>query len=150
MTLVQGDRDARVSTHPSHEDDELRGRTYAVPFDAVWTAALRLAGGGLARWRVTRAEDVPGVIQAEVRPLLRGGATDVLIRIGLDRDGQTRVDLVASSRARRGGRRGSRRLTRRFLRALDRDLATSRGGAPAARRPAASSGGRVPGTGAHA
>lgn len=124
MTVVQpGDGRNRTSTHPAHPDAELRGSTYAIPFDAVWTTALSLAGGGLSRWNVVRADDGPGVIQAEVRPRLWGEPVDILVRVGLDADAQTRVDLVASSRGHRSDMGASRRQVIRFLRALDRALA---------------------------
>lgn len=126
MTLAQaGDGGNRTSTEASHPDPELRGRTYAIPFDAVWTAALSLAGGGLSRWGVVRADDGPGVIQAEVRPRLWGEPVDVLVRVGLDPDAQTRVDVVASSRGQRRDLGASRRQVIRFLQALDRVLAAS-------------------------
>ncbi|HSG47520.1 MAG TPA: DUF1499 domain-containing protein [Longimicrobiales bacterium] len=126
MTLVQGDRRNRTSTHPAHPDPLLRGRTYAIPFDTVWTAALRLAGGGLPRWNVIRADDGPGVIQAEVRPRLWGENGDALVRVGLDADAQTRVDLVSSSRGNRNDLGASRRRAIRFFKALDRALAAGR------------------------
>lgn len=127
MTLVQGDRKNRTSTHPAHSDRLLRGRTYAIPFDAVWTAALHLADGGLARWKVLRADDGAGIIQAEVRPRFWGENGDALIRVGLDADAQTRVDLVSSSRGRKSDLGTSRRRAIRFFRALDRALFASRG-----------------------
>jgi len=122
VTLVQGDRKNRTSTHPSHPDRLLRGRTYAIPFDTVWTAALHLADGGLARWTVIRADDGPGIIQAEVRPRFWGENGDALIRVGLDPDAQTRVDVVSSSRGSRSDLGTSRRRAIRFFRALDRAL----------------------------
>lgn len=122
MTLVQGHRKNRASTHEAHEDPSLRGRTYAIPFDTVWKAALDLAEGGLSRWFVVRHDDGAGVIRAEVRPLLWGENADVLIRIGLDRNAQTRVDLVSSSRGEKSDWGGSRRRVSRFFRAMDRKL----------------------------
>lgn len=126
MTLLhQADRRNRASTHPEHRDPLLRGRTYAIPFDAVWTAALQLAGGRLSRWSVVRADDGPGVIQAEARPLLWGEPGDILVRVRLDSDAQTRVDLISSSRGNRTDLGASRRRAIRFFAALDRALAVS-------------------------
>lgn len=125
MTLVQGLRENRTSTHPGHGDPDLRGRTYAIPFDRVWTTAVELAGGKLSRWFIVRDDDGPGVIQAEVRPRLWGENADVLIRIGLDEDAQTRVDLVSSSRGQRRDWGASRRRVIRFFKALDRALSAT-------------------------
>ena len=125
MTLVQGLRKNRASTHPHHEDADLRGRTYAIPFDQVWEAVVYLAGGGLSRWLVLRADDGPGIVQAEVRPILWGENSDVLIRVKLDRNAQTRVDITSSSRGTRGDLGASRRRVLRFIQALDQRLSAT-------------------------
>lgn len=125
MTLVQGLRKNRASTHPHHEDPDLRGRTYAIPFDDVWEATVYLAGGGLSRWLVLRADDGPGIVQAEVRPLLWGENADVLIRVKLDRNAQTRVDATSSSRGTRGDLGASKRRVLRFFQALDQRLSAT-------------------------
>ena len=117
---------ARAGTRHDAADPGLRGRTYAIPFDRVWTAAIVLAGGKLRGWRIVFADDHNGVITAEYHSLLLRSAADVEIRIGLDEDAQTRVDATSASR--RGGPdlgANARRL-RRFLRALDRRLAQPR------------------------
>jgi hypothetical protein len=97
-----------------------RGRTYAVPFEQVWTATL-----GLARrrrgWTVLLADDLEGLICAEARTPLRF-VDDVEIRIGLDENAQTRVDLRSASRKGVGDLGKNARRIRRFLRALDREL----------------------------
>ena len=103
-------------------DDALRGRTYAIPFDRVWNAALALAGGELRGWGVSRSDDQGGVADAVSTPLLLGAAADVRIRIGLDSNGQTRVDMEAKSRTGRGDLGSNRRRIRRFMDALDRKL----------------------------
>jgi hypothetical protein len=125
LTLAQADRENRISTDPAHSDPDLRGRTYAIPFDTVWNASVRLAAGGIPRWLLVRQDDIPGMLQAEVRPRLWGENADVLIRIRLDQDAQTRVDVVASSRDPRWDWGGSRRRVIRFLNELDRSLAAS-------------------------
>ena len=122
MALIRGGRDKRIATHPAHQDPQLRGRTYAIPFDAVWNAAVRLAAGGIPRWLLTRQDDVPGILQAEVRPLLWGENGDVMVRIKLDADAQTRVDMVASSRGTGRDWGANRRRIRSFFRALDESL----------------------------
>lgn len=91
-------------------------RTYAIPFERVWQAALALAQGGLRGWHVLQADDYEGVIVAQVRAgLLRRSTHAVVVRIGLDADGQTRV-------AGTGPHPAARRHTARFLQALDQAL----------------------------
>ena len=117
---------ARTGTQRDAADPGLRGRTYAIPFDRVWTAALVIAGGKLRGWRIIHADDHEGLITAEHHSLLLRSAADVEIRIGLDQDAQTRVDATSASR--RGGPdlgANARRL-RRFFRALDRRLTSAR------------------------
>jgi hypothetical protein len=110
-------------TDPEHRDPHLRGRRYAIPFARVWSAALTLAGGGLRRWSVESSDEIEGVIRARTVTLVFRFVDDVEIRVGLDRDAQTRVDL--SSRSRKGkwdlGKNGRR--IRKFLKRLDRELA---------------------------
>ena len=55
-----------ASTAPGHDDTRLRGRTYAVPFDRVWRAILRIIDRN-ARWEFTAADDAAGLIQVDVR-----------------------------------------------------------------------------------
>jgi hypothetical protein len=121
----------RAFTAPDAADPRLRGRTYAVPFDAVWRTALGLMDGGLNGWRVVGADDEEGIIEGEVHGRLQRFDSEVSLRISLDRDAQTRVDGVAESisgTADLGS--GARRLARLFRaldRALDRGLATGSG-----------------------
>jgi hypothetical protein len=123
-------RRGHAATDPDAADRDLRGRTYAVPFEIVWRAALRLASGTLRGWSVRRADDGDGVIEARVRGLV-GAVHDVTIRITLDADAQTRVDAEAT--AQRPGTdfgRAEARL-RRLIQALDRAVAAARRGATA-------------------
>lgn len=104
------------------EDPRLRGRTYAVPFEDVWRAALSLVDGGQRGWRLVSADDREGVIVAEARTLVLRFVDDVTIRIALDQDAQTRVDVRSASRVGRAdGGVNSRRIGR-FCRRLDRRL----------------------------
>lgn len=115
-----------AATRVAHEDVRLRGRTYGIPFEDVWTAAHDLAAGGMRGWRVVTVDDEDGVIEAEATTPLRRRIDDVVIRIRLDEDAQTRVD--ARSAARQGrfdGGRNARRLGR-FFRALDRAVVQAR------------------------
>jgi uncharacterized protein (DUF1499 family) len=107
-----------------HEADPgLRGRTYAIPFEQVWQAACSLANGGLRRWHILQADDYEGLIQAEARTLVLRFVDDVLIRVYLDKNAQTRVDMQSRSRKGSVDFGTNARRIRRFFRALDRRLA---------------------------
>ncbi|HET9948483.1 MAG TPA: DUF1499 domain-containing protein [Longimicrobiales bacterium] len=121
--LVQGLTRSGAATDPSSPDALLRGRTYAIPFEDVWNAAVRIAAGELRGWGLLRADDRAGLIEAEVQAGLFGSVDDVRIRIGLDENAQTRVDLEASARSARGDLGRNRRSIGRFLKRLDRALA---------------------------
>lgn len=111
-----------AATSEDDADPRLRGRLYAIPFEQVWQAARALAGGGLRRWQIISSDDQEGVINAEATTLLFRFVDDVVIRITLDADAQTRVDMT--SRSRKGAfdlGTNARRLGT-FLRALDRKL----------------------------
>jgi hypothetical protein len=111
-----------AETAINEADPRLRGRTYAIPFEQVWQAACSLANGGLRRWRILQADDYEGLIQAESTTLVFRFVDDVLIRVYLDKNAQTRVDM--QSRSRKGGvdfGTNARRI-RKFFRALDRRL----------------------------
>lgn len=122
--LLRGLTQNRAETAVDADDVRLRGRTYAIPFDQVWTAALALAQRHRG-WTVVHSDDIEGVIRAEARTLLRF-THDVEIRVGLDGDGQTRVDLASASRVGHADLGKNPRRVGRFLRALDRQLAGKR------------------------
>lgn len=111
----------RADTHPDHPDPRLRGRTLAVPFDRVWKETLLLAAKKQG-WTVLDADDLQGVIRAEARTLIFRFTDDVEIRIGLDQDGQTRVDMTSSSRVGKSDLGTNTRRIANFLRALDQRL----------------------------
>lgn len=113
---------SRARTHPGDPDPRLRGRTYAIPFDRVWEGAVKLAGQGLPRWTVILADDQAGVLEAEARTLMFRFVDDVRVRIGLDENGQTRVDLESSSRKGKADLGTNARRIGRFLRKLDQVL----------------------------
>ena len=112
----------QAATAPDHWDPRLRGRTYAIPFEQVWQAALALAKGGLRGFVLVDSDDYEGIINAEARTLVLRYTDDVRIRVYLDENAQTRVDV--ESRSRKGGADfgANARRTGRFLRALDRKL----------------------------
>jgi hypothetical protein len=112
-------------TSPRHADPSLRGRRYAIPFQQVWTAALRLASA-TRRWELVEADDLRGRLRMEVQPFLFGGISDVEVLIRLDADAQTRVDLLSRGRKTGPNFGAHPRRIRKFLRELDRAV----GGSP--------------------
>jgi len=117
---VRGLTGNRAATAPDEADERLRGRTYAIPFEDVWQAALRLAGRKRG-WRVLGSDDLEGVIRAEARTVLRF-THDVVIHVKLDENAQTRVDLVSASRVGKADFGKNARRVGAFLRALDREV----------------------------
>jgi hypothetical protein len=109
-------------TDPTATDPRLRGRTYAIPFEAVWQASVGLAGGGQRGWSLESTDDQRGVIEASVRGGGLSVEVGVRIAVSLDENAQTRVDVEASSRSGRSDLGRSRRLVIRFLRRLDKRL----------------------------
>jgi uncharacterized protein (DUF1499 family) len=103
-------------------DPRLRGRTYAIPFEQVWQAALALAGGGLRRWHVLESDDYEGVIKAESKTLVLRYIDDVVITVQLDQDAQTRVDMESRSRKGSLDFGANARRIGKFFRSLDQKL----------------------------
>jgi len=109
----------RVSTAPDYPRPRLRGRTYAIPFDDVWTAAMALVAD-LRGWSAVRADDEAGAIDISRRYFLGGRKQKIRVRIRLDACGQTRVDIRVEARKVFFGRSYLGRSTvNRFLRRLD-------------------------------
>ncbi|HYW08674.1 MAG TPA: DUF1499 domain-containing protein, partial [Longimicrobium sp.] len=80
-----------AATAAEHADPRLRGRAYAVPFVAVWDAALATAAA-MPRWTTGDTDTTAGVFRAEARTVLWRFTDDVEVRLSLDADGMTRVD----------------------------------------------------------
>lgn len=120
--ILRGLTENQAATDPNAVDPRLRGRTYAIPFQDVWQAAITLCGGGLRGWSIGGADDRSGVIDVVTRTGIFGHEGDVRVEIGLDENAQTRVDVRAVSRAERGDLGRTRRAIDRFLRNLDRRL----------------------------
>ncbi len=120
--ILRGLTESGAATDPASADGRVVGRTYAIPYDAVWNAAKSLADGGMRGWSVMSADDLDGVIVATKRALLFGEGDDVKIDIGLDENAQTRVDVRSQSHSRRPDLGRNRRAIGRFLRKLDRSL----------------------------
>jgi hypothetical protein len=97
------------------------GRTYAIPFDAVWKAALALADGGFEGWHLQGADDGRGVIRARREGALLRKEIEVHIGIGLDENAQTHVELEARPSGRSDPRMG-RRTMAMFMDRLDAAL----------------------------
>jgi Protein of unknown function (DUF1499) len=115
----------RAATDPASPDRRLRGRTYAIPFEAVWRAAVGLAQGGIRGWSFVEADDEEGLIRAESKTLLFRFVDDVVVNVGLDENGQTRVDLESASRVGRGDLGRNARSIATFFKRLDRVLQAS-------------------------
>jgi len=124
-------RSNAVQTAPDDPDPRLRGRTYAIPFDQVWEAALALAKGGLRGWKLEKADDYDGVIHATATTLVMRAIDDVAISISLDANGQTRVDMSSRSRKGVGDLGTNARRVAHFCRALDKSLQRARKAAAA-------------------
>ncbi|HEX2205449.1 MAG TPA: DUF1499 domain-containing protein [Longimicrobium sp.] len=111
----------RARTRPDSPDPRLRGRAYAVPFAEVWEAALETAAGR-PRWTVVESDARAGEIRAEARTLLWKFVDDVTVRVSLDGDGLTRVDVASASRKGSFDFGTNARRIARFLHALDRRI----------------------------
>lgn len=112
----------RAYTDPASPDPRLRGRTYAVPFARVWEAAL--AEAAARGWTVLEARPVQGEIHAEARTRVWKFTDDVWVRVSLDAQAQTRLDMVSASRVGRADLGTNARRIARFLHSLDRRLVT--------------------------
>ncbi len=119
--LINGLTSNQAATDARTEDPRLTGRTYAISFDKVWSGALNLAGSKRG-WSITHSDDAIGFIHAEVTTLMFRFVDDVEIRIFLDEDAQTRVDLLSASRKGKADLGTNARRIGRFLRRLDRHL----------------------------
>lgn len=71
---------------------------------------------------MVEADDLAGNVRAEARTPVFRFTDDVEIRVRLDRDAQTRVDLVSASRVGKADLGVNARRIRKFLRRLDGQL----------------------------
>ncbi|HEX8431043.1 MAG TPA: DUF1499 domain-containing protein [Longimicrobium sp.] len=119
-----------AATAAEHDDPRLQGRAYAVPFVQVWDAALATAAA-MPRWTVGEADTKAGAFRAEARTTLWRFTDDVEVRLSLDGDGMTRVDVSSASRVGRADLGTNARRIARFLHRLDARLRDpARPGAP--------------------
>jgi hypothetical protein len=121
MGIWRGLTHNRAFTDDESPDPRLRVRTYGVPFAAVWNAALSIARGSRG-WTVTASDPVAGEIVAESATRMWKFVDDVWIRISLDDDAQTRVEMISASRVGRADLGTNARRIARFLHALDRHV----------------------------
>jgi uncharacterized protein (DUF1499 family) len=128
MGLIRALTRNRAWTDPESPERRLQGRAYPVPFSQVWEAALETARTR-PRWTVTEASPRRGEIAAEARTVLWRFVDDVTIRVSLDGDGMTRVDVVSQSRVGAADLGVNARRIARFLHALDRHLRRRAGAA---------------------
>jgi hypothetical protein len=110
----------QAHTHAKHPDGTLRGRTYAIPFSQVWFAVLELASKKLRGWTVTEADEDAGVLRAECKATFSKKIDDVVIRMSLDENALTRVDMSSASRGETMDFGRNVRRVRRFFPRLDK------------------------------
>ena len=115
-------RENQAHTHPEHPDNRLRGRTYAIPFAKVWAAIAHLASGGLRGWITVVADEDIGILRAECQSPLFRSVDDVEVRMSLDENALTRVDMSSMSRFEKGDLGRNARRIRNFFRVLDRKI----------------------------
>ena len=125
--ILRGLTTNSAETDPHATDRRLVGRTYAIPFDDVWSAVVALADGGLLGWSTVSANDQTGTIRAESKTLMLRFVDDVDIQVELDENAQTRVDVRSASRKGRGDLGRNRRTIGRLLRRLDKRVGAKPG-----------------------
>jgi len=116
----------QAETDPRSEDPRLTGRTYAIPFDRVWTACVELVQRSRG-WTPLQAHDLDGFIRVRCRTLVFKFFDDVEIRVSLDDHAMTRVDMTSRSRKGRADFGTNARRIGRFLKGLDRKLGAEAG-----------------------
>ncbi len=119
--LGEGFLNNKAETRPDHTDPRLRGRTYAIPFAQVWVAALEIARSSRG-WTVLEADEDSGCLQAESETPVFRWVDDVELRMALDENGQTRVDMTSESRVGSSDLGKNARRIRKFFRILDKKI----------------------------
>ena len=120
--ILKGLIENQAETDATSADNHLQGRTYAIPFDKVWQAAIQVARGGLRGWSLVSADDQEGVIETSTRTSILGLQGRARVEIRLDENAQTRVDVASASHAQLGDLGRNRRAIGRFFRILDQHL----------------------------
>ncbi len=115
-----------VETNPWSDDPRLIGRTYAIPFEAVWRGCMKIVRQR-SRWRIIKSDDLVGFIRVRCVTLFLRKEDDLEILVGLDEHGLTRVDLRSMSRTDRRDLGVNVRRVGRFSRRLDKALGAGKG-----------------------
>lgn len=113
-----------AQTRPDHPSRHLRGRRYGLPFDGVWETAVGWATSGSGGVSLCASDEGVGRLVLRHRSLT-GIEARVELLVGLDLEGQTRIDmrwtdLGFGGRLPGRGTRGIRRLLGRLHRALEK------------------------------
>lgn len=116
----------RAETDPWSDDPRLRGRTYAIPFDQVWRACLDQVERH-RRWTLLQANDLEGYVRVKCQSLVLKFIDDFEIRITLDENAMTRIDIKSRSRKGKVDLGTNARRIGRFFRRLDRTLDAQNG-----------------------
>ena len=110
-----------AQTSENAEDPRLCGRTYMVPFATVWDEIIGMIGEG-KRWKLVRANEDKGMIGFEATTVVFRFVDDVRVKVQLDQNALTRVDMWSQSRKGKGDMGVNARRIYRFFRDLDRRL----------------------------
>jgi uncharacterized protein (DUF1499 family) len=121
MGLLRALTTNRAFTDAEADDPRLRGRSYAVPFAEVWAVALDIAQKTRG-WTIVNSDPRAGEIVAEATTRLWRFTDDVWIRLSLDEEGQTCVEMISASRKGAADLGTNARRIARFLRSLDARL----------------------------
>ncbi len=116
----------RAETNPWSEDPRLIGRTYTIPFEEVWRTCMKFVAEH-GRWRLLQADDLAGFIRVRCTTFVFRIEDNLEIRVGLDENGLTRVDVRAGSRKGRADLGTNARRVGRFFKKLDRLLGAGDG-----------------------
>ena len=116
----------RAETDPWSDDPRLIGRTYAIPYEAVWRSCMSLVQKR-SGWRILKSDDLAGFIRVRCARRFFRLEDDLEIRIGLDEHGLTRVDLRSRSRTDGADLGVNARRVGRFARKLDESLDAGHG-----------------------
>ena len=116
----------RAETDPSSDDPRLLGRTYAIPFEGVWRACMSLVEQN-RRWKLLQSDDLVGFIRVRCTTAIFRTEHDLEVRVGLDENGLTRVDIRSRSRRGRADLGVNVRRVGRFFRKLDESLGAGHG-----------------------
>ena len=116
----------RAETDPWSDDPRLVGRTYAIPYEAVWRSCMTLVQKR-SGWRILKSDDLAGFIRVRCARRFFRLEDDLEIRIGLDEHGLTRVDLRSRSRTDGWDLGVNARRVGRFSKKLDESLGAGKG-----------------------